>query len=72
MFNLYYFRIYDDNNNDKVYKIRAFSEILAYKKLLTSHFQDLPHNTTCIKIIQKTILKPKTTKKACKPTTPTQ
>lgn len=72
MLKLYYFRIYDDNNNEKLFKIKAFSEILAYKKLLTSQFYDLPHNATCIKIIQKTILRPKTTEKACKPTTPTQ
>lgn len=72
MLKLYYFRIYDDNNNEKLFKIKAFSEILAYKKLLTSQFYDLPHNTTCVRIIQKTILRPKTTKKACKPTTPTQ
>lgn len=72
MLNLYYFRIYDEHNHAKIYKVKAFSNPLAFKKLLTSKTFLLPENVHQVKLIQKTVLKPKTTKKACKPTTPTQ
>jgi hypothetical protein len=52
----------NNNNHSQIYKVKAKSELLAFKKLLTHYKNKLPINLHHIKIIQKIKLVDKTKK----------
>lgn len=61
MLHIFYMQI-NSNNHSQVYKVKAKSELLAFKKLLTYYKKELPTNLHHIKIIQKIKLVDKTKK----------